>query len=95
MDQVASKIVARMMMANLISKNDAEEYIYGVQILLEKIISYATILLLALILNRLLEIILFVVSFSLIRKYVTLVTHPYLDAPTLVFNSLRNFNHSS
>ncbi len=58
MDQVASKIVARMMMANLISKNDAEEYIYGVQILLEKIISYATILLLALILNRLLEIIL-------------------------------------
>lgn len=69
MDQVASKIVARMMIANLISKNDAEEYIYGVQILLEKIISYATILLLALILNRLLEIILFVVSFSLIRKY--------------------------
>ena len=58
-----------MMTANLISKNDAEEYIYGVQILLEKIISYATILLLALILNRLLEIILFVVSFSLIRKY--------------------------
>lgn len=69
MDQVASKIVARMMTTNLISKNDAEEYIYGVQILLEKIISYATILLLALILNRLLEIILFVVSFSLIRKY--------------------------
>ena len=49
MDQVASKIVAKMMTANLISKNDAEEYIYGVQILLEKIISYATILLLALI----------------------------------------------
>lgn len=32
MDQVASKIVARMMMANLISEKDAEEYIYGVQI---------------------------------------------------------------
>ena len=69
MDQVASKIVARMMMANLISEKDAEEYIYGVQILLEKIISYSIIFLLALILNRLLEVFLFVISFSLIRKY--------------------------
>lgn len=69
MDQVASKIVARMMMANLISEKDAEEYIYGVQILLEKIISYSIIFLLALILNRLLEVFLFVLSFSLIRKY--------------------------
>lgn len=69
MDQVASKIVTRMIMANLISENDAEEYNYGVQILLEKIISYFIIFLLALVLNRLLEIILFLVSFSLIRKY--------------------------
>lgn len=58
-----------MMMANLISEKDAEEYIYGVQILLEKIISYSIIFLLALILNRLLEVFLFVLSFSLIRKY--------------------------
>jgi len=69
MDQVASKIVDRMMMANLISEKDTEEYIYGVQILLEKIISYSIIFLLALILNRLLEVFLFVISFSLIRKY--------------------------
>ena len=58
-----------MMMANLISEKDTEEYIYGVQILLEKIISYSIIFLLALILNRLLEVFLFVISFSLIRKY--------------------------
>ena len=69
MNQVATKIVARMMMANLISENDSEAYIYGVQILLEKIISYCIIFSIALILNRLLEILLFVISFSLIRKY--------------------------
>lgn len=69
MNQVATKIVARMKMANLISENDSEAYIYGVQILLEKIISYCIIFSIALILNRLLEILLFVISFSLIRKY--------------------------
>lgn len=69
MDQVASKIVARMITANLISDKDAEEYSYGVQILLEKIISYSIILSLAIILNRFFEIVLFLVSFSLIRKY--------------------------
>jgi len=69
MDQVASKIVARMMSVNLISEKDAEEYNYGVQILLEKIISYSIIFLLSIILNRLLEIVVFLISFSVIRRY--------------------------
>lgn len=66
MDQVASKIVARMITANLISDKDAEEYSYGVQILLEKIISYSIILSLAIILNHFFEIALF---FSIFLAY--------------------------
>lgn len=69
MSQVASKIVARMLTANLISESESEEYTYGIQILLEKIISYFIIFLLAAILNRFLEISLFILSFSLLRKY--------------------------
>lgn len=69
MSQVASKIVTRMLTANLISENESEVYTYGVQILLEKIISYSIIILFAAILNRVLEISLFLISFSLLRKY--------------------------
>lgn len=36
MDQIASKIATSMMMANLISEKDTEEYNYGVKMLLEK-----------------------------------------------------------
>lgn len=36
MDQIASKKATSMMMANLISEKDTEEYNYGVKMLLEK-----------------------------------------------------------
>lgn len=69
MEQIASRIVLNMMQANLINENEYEEYIYGIQILLEKVISYFIIILIALILQCLFEIILFLLSFSFLRKY--------------------------
>lgn len=69
MERVASGIVTKMMSAELIDDNEAASYKYGVQILLEKLISYAVIFGLALILNRFLEVLLFFISFSIIRKY--------------------------
>lgn len=69
MEQIASRIVSKMLMANLISDNETEMYNYGVQVLLEKVISYAAIFALAMIIHKFLEILLFSVSFSVIRKY--------------------------
>ncbi len=69
MEQAASVIVSKMLSADLISENETEQYNYGVQVLLEKIISYAILFGLAWILHCLLEVALFFVSFSIIRKY--------------------------
>ena len=69
MEQIALRIVSKMLMANLISDNETEMYNYGVQVLLEKVISYAAIFALAMIIHKFLEILLFSVSFSVIRKY--------------------------
>ena len=69
MEKVASEIVTKMMSADLISEDEAASYRYGVQILIEKIFSYAIIFSLAIILNRFLEVLLFFISFSVIRKY--------------------------
>ncbi len=69
MERVASRIVSRMLLANLISDKESDEYTYDVQVLLEKIISYVMILGLAIVFNRLLEIALFTASFSLLRKF--------------------------
>lgn len=69
MERVASGIVTRMIMADLIDRNEAASYRYGIQILLEKLISYVVIFGLAIILNRFLEVLLFFISFSVIRKY--------------------------
>ncbi|MBO7449451.1 MAG: accessory gene regulator B family protein [Clostridiales bacterium] len=69
MEKVASEIVTKMMSADLISEDEAASYRYGVQILIEKIFSYAIIFSLAIILNRFLEVLLFFISFSIIRKY--------------------------
>ena len=69
MGQAASVIVSKMLSADLISENETELYNYGVQVLLEKIISYVILFGLALFLHSLTEIALFFVSFSIIRKY--------------------------
>lgn len=69
MEQVASHIVSRMLMADVISERESDEYVYWIQVLLEKIISYSIIIGLAIVFGRLLEIVLFLISFSLIRKY--------------------------
>ena len=41
MEHVSSKIVNRMISAELISESEADQYNYCVQILIEKIISYS------------------------------------------------------
>lgn len=69
MERVASGIVTRMITADLIDRNEAASYRYGIQILLEKLISYVVIFGLAIILNSFLEVLLFFISFSVIRKY--------------------------
>ena len=69
MEKVASEIVTKMMSVDLISEDEAASYRYGVQILIEKIISYVIIFSLAIIFNRFLEVFLFFISFSIIRKY--------------------------
>ncbi|MBO4907743.1 MAG: accessory gene regulator B family protein [Lachnospiraceae bacterium] len=69
MEQVASAIVSKMLSADLISENETEQYNYGVQVLLEKLISYAILFGLAWLLHCLVEVGLFFVSFSIIRKY--------------------------
>ncbi len=40
MEQIAGKIVVRMKETKMISEDESEKYIYGVQVVLEKIISY-------------------------------------------------------
>lgn len=69
MERVASGIVTRMITADLIDRNEAASYRYGIQFLLEKLISYVVIFGLAIILNSFLEVLLFFISFSVIRKY--------------------------
>ena len=69
MEQAASVIVSKMLSADLISENETEQYNYAVQVLLEKVISYAVLFGLAWFLHSLTEIALFFVSFSIIRKY--------------------------
>lgn len=69
MEQVATKIVTKLVSADLISEDESDLYNYGVQVILEKAISYAMIFAVAMIIHRLVEILLFFVSFSTIRKY--------------------------
>lgn len=69
MERVASRIVSRMILANLITDGESDEYIYEIQVLLEKIISYAVLFVLAIVFKRVLEIVLFTVSFSFLRKF--------------------------
>ena len=69
MEQAASIIVSKMLSADLISENEIKQYNYGVQVLLEKFVSYVILFGLAWFLHCLLEVALFFVSFSIIRKY--------------------------
>lgn len=69
MERFVSKIISRMLLANLITDGESDEYTYEIQVLLEKIISYAVIFGLAIVFKRVLEIALFTVSFSFLRKF--------------------------
>ena len=91
MKQVAAKIVTKMMKADLISKDECEFYNYGVQVILEKVVSYAIIFSLAVSINRLLEVLIFFVSFSTIRRYSGGI-HCRTFASCLVISALVSFS---
>lgn len=69
MEHVTSRIVNRMISAELISESEADYYNYGVQILIEKLVSYSVTFGLAVLIHHFWEILLFIVSFSALRKY--------------------------
>ena len=69
MERFANNIVAKMKTADLISEDEIEIYRYGVLVVLERSMSYALIFVLALILRCVLEIALFLSSFSILRKF--------------------------
>lgn len=69
MEQIAGKIVVRMKETKMISEDESEKYIYGVQVVLEKIISYSLIFGLAILLHHFSEVFLFFCSLSALRKY--------------------------
>ena len=69
MERFANNIVAKMKTADLISEDEIEIYRYGVLVVLERSMSYALIFVLALILHCVLEIALFLSSFSILRKF--------------------------
>ena len=69
MEQLSARIVSKMIDADVITYDDKEVYIYNVQVVLEKTISYLILLITALIIGKPFEICLFFISFSVLRKY--------------------------
>ena len=69
MERISSMIVGRMVLADLIDDSEVDLYHYGVQVLLEKSISYALILYLAITTHCFIQVLVFIIAFSLIRKY--------------------------
>ena len=67
MEYLSLCIANRMCITNVISEDDKEFYAYSVQLLLEKSIGIAVILLFAIASRKLIEISIFLIVFSLIR----------------------------
>ncbi len=58
-----------MVKASVILEDESEMYVYGIQILIERVFAFALIFGLAVIMHRFLEVLLFITSFSIVRKY--------------------------
>lgn len=69
MDFFVRKIVDRMSLFNLVSEHEKEYYEYYIELALEKMIAMSTIFVMALWMNKIMEMILFIAAFSSIRKY--------------------------
>lgn len=69
MEKLVVFVVERMIINKLIQDDDREIYVYSMQILLEKIIGFSAIYVLAIEWNLFIESILFVLFFSFLRKH--------------------------
>lgn len=69
MEIVVERLVDKMLQEKMISTEDKKWYIYSLQLIIEKIVSYSTILLLAMIFGFFFQTIGFLLVFSVIRKY--------------------------
>lgn len=69
MEYVAKRIVNRMISDEVINENDGVYYVYSIQILLEKTICLLSVFIIALIINKVVEISCFLFAFILIRRF--------------------------
>lgn len=69
MDAFVQKVVDRMACLQLIKPEEQEDYIYFIELALEKVIAMSAIFLMAFFMNKVLEMMLFLVSYTGIRKY--------------------------
>ncbi len=69
MDFLVQRIVNKMLLFDLVSEHEKEYYNYYIELALEKMIAMSTIFVMAFWMDRIVEMILFIVAFSSIRKY--------------------------
>lgn len=69
MERLSAIIVSRMIVADVISKSDEAEYMYNVQVLLERALSYTIILGVSIIARCTIPTILFCLSFAAVRTF--------------------------
>lgn len=67
-DELIVKIVDSMINTDIISKDDKEAYVYAYTITLEKILTLITIGIMGVVLNRLVNIIIFLCTFMFLRR---------------------------
>lgn len=69
MEIIVKHIVNKMLCENMISEEETEWFLYSVQIVIEKVLGYASILLLSVLFDCFFQTIGFILVFSGIRKY--------------------------
>lgn len=69
MEALSTKIVSRMVMEGIITSDEVAIYLYNIQLMLERMVSYAVLLGLAMLLRSFLPILIFSLSFSMIRTF--------------------------
>ena len=67
-DELIVKIVDSMINTDIISKDDKEAYVYAYTITLEKVLTLITIGIMGVVLNRLVNIIIFLCTFMFLRR---------------------------
>ncbi len=66
---IAKKVTCRLVATNTIKIEDEEIYIYGLEQFLERLLEWLMIILMGLMVNKVLQTIIFLISFTSLRKY--------------------------